>query len=279
MLYFLCGALSSFSSDMLMHPADTIKARLQVQTKSVGFLKEFNSLVSKEGFRGLYKGYLSVFCCGIPGNALFYFTYETLKKQNFLENSPNSKHLLAAGIANIVATSIYCPMEVIKQQTMVQSGLGTHKVFFNIWNKKGVAGFYEGAPSAILTWTPYFSIYFLIYERCSHYFQRRSGTDRASLKLNFQLTSAVIAGIVASSLTNPMDVVKTRFQSSGEGIASGLKYKSIAHAFKTIYTHEGHTGFLRGLQGRVLWLTPASSLTIVFYENYLSFFSKRFPAL
>jgi len=59
---------------------------------------------------------------------------------------------------------------------------------------------------------------------------------------------AGVAAVGATTITNPMEVVKTRLQLQGELKAIAERpYKGIAHAFQHIYKHEGIRGLQRGL--------------------------------
>ena len=54
--------------------------------------------------------------------------------------------------------------------------------------------------------------------------------------------------MLSITVTNPMEVVKTRLQLQGElKTVSERPYKGIAHAFQHIYKHEGVRGLQRGL--------------------------------
>jgi len=86
------------------------------------------------------------------------------------------------------------------------------------------------------------------------------------------LGCGLLAGIGASALTNPFDVVKTRIQVGNAGLGA-MRAASEATVgdgalsiMRSIAAKEGAAGFTRGLLPRVMLLAPLSSLTISFYS-------------
>ena len=54
-------------------------------------------------------------------------------------------------------------------------------------------------------------------------------------------TASLIAGGTATTITQPLDVIKTRMMSAPSGT-----YKSIAHCAKDVFRHHGPLGFFKG---------------------------------
>uniref|UniRef100_A0A7S3KN17 Mitochondrial carrier protein n=1 Tax=Euplotes crassus TaxID=5936 RepID=A0A7S3KN17_EUPCR len=104
--------------------------------------------------------------------------------------------------------------------------------------------------------------------------------------------------MMASFLTNPMDVIKTRLQTQhhssslgkldkeamkleAEKLGGGLevegsevlrdaKYRDIRHAIKQIYRTEGIFGFYKGVLPRVLFVSPGVAISWGTYEIFKS---------
>jgi len=69
-----------------------------------------------------------------------------------------------------------------------------------------------------------------------------------------------VAGAITRSITQPLDVLKIRFQMQVEPVTNdkGSKYRGVIHAFKSIYAEEGMRGMFRGHNsGQVLSVTYA----------------------
>lgn len=71
-----------------------------------------------------------------------------------------------------------------------------------------------------------------------------------------------IAGCIASVVTHPLDLIRTRFVAQGN-----LKeYHSIQHAVVQIIKHEGIFGFYKGLLPMLLQTAPYTGLQFSFYN-------------
>ena len=127
----------------------------------------------------------------------------------------------------------------------------------------GPIGLYRGATASALTWAPYFGVYFLAYEALLS----SIGGVQPGEQPNFliALGCGLVAGVSASFLTNPFDVVKTRLMVGGTGIAAATNVAAANSATalgiaRHIALTEGPAGFARGAVPRALLLAPASSL-------------------
>lgn len=99
---FQAGGVAGVAVDITLFPIDTVKTRLQSER---GFWRS-------GGFQGIYKGLGPAAAGSAPTAALFFFTYETMKKKlNSKELPLPYVHMTAASIAEIVACLIRVPVE------------------------------------------------------------------------------------------------------------------------------------------------------------------------
>jgi hypothetical protein len=96
---------------------------------------------------------------------------------------------------------------------------------------EGMKGFYKGLLAATLKAASGCYIYFGILR----YFEK----EDQSARKNFTLSS--LARIVSTIITNPLNVIETRFE-----LADFHLYTSIRGAIKNIYKHEGFSAFFSG---------------------------------
>lgn len=72
-------------------------------------------------------------------------------------------------------------------------------------------------------------------------------------------------------LTNPVDIVQTRWQTSGGKITSdGLKESkegTLKDVFKHLWKSSGPKGFMRGVGIRILYALPANAIGMTCYES------------
>ena len=235
-----------------------------------GLLREGLALARAEGAPALYKGLGAHLSASLPGNGLFYVAFEAARATAAVHMSSGLASTVA-GIAGCLASlMIYTPMEVVKQRAMVTRGSGSVKVLRDLLRTEGPAGLYRGLGAGALTWAPYFSLYFFAFDLLTG---RLCGVPAGEQPpFMTALGCGLLAGIGASALTNPFDVVKTRIQVGNAGLGA-MRTASEATVgdgalsiMRSIAAKEGAAGFTRGLLPRVMLLAPLSSLTISFYS-------------
>jgi len=131
-----------------------------------------------------------------------------------------------------------------------------------------------------MTWAPFNGIYFSIYELSKKKVSEH--TNFSGLQLNLPCTA--VAGTVASILTSPIDLIKTRLQvqlsnphvfdykvskfvSSFNLIVSHIACQNPLDAAIKIVKREGVVALFDGLVARIIWLTPRLSLAVTIYEQ------------
>lgn len=108
------------------------------------------------------------------------------------------------------------------------------------------------------TWVPYLTIFFVTHARLKKVFK----LDQESGAGLQNLISSVLAGLIASSVTYPLDVAKTRLQ-SGWNLKSEFSSTLKGSWSSIAVTHS------RGLVLRIIWLAPNSALNVNFYEFFV----------
>ena len=270
---FVCGALAGAAADVCLYPLDTLRARAMVRPATRGLIRDGMALLRTEGIPALYKGLNAHLVASVPGNGFFYLAFEAARAAT-APHIPSGAASTVAAIAGCLASlMIYTPMEVVKQRAMVTRGAGSMSVLRGLLRTDGPSGLYRGLAAGALTWAPYFSIYFATYDALT---VGLFGVPQGEQPQFFTaLVCGLAAGVGASALTNPFDVVKTRMQvgSAGPGALRGEMETSgglrgVVDAVRRIAAQEGTSGFTRGLLPRVMLLAPLSSLTISFCACY-----------
>jgi hypothetical protein len=288
----LAGAAARCSAAVLMFPIDVIKTRLQFQRNKPSsevrtFYRNgwhaFRTMLKEEPISAFYRGLPVRLIYIAPSAAVSFTVYEQFKAA--LNGSSFEKinwttpiiTLMAGMSARVLGTAVRTPFDMLKQQMQIQGLLKdayTPKRRGVVWTikyisqKHGFTGFFQGYKITLLRDAPFAGIYFTTYE-----LTKRSLSHHTKMKKPIQhLSSGAIAGAIATTMTIPVDVVKTRLQtqSSSEGL---YQYKGIADAFKTIFREEGPKTFFRGLGPRLLYIIPASGLTFTFFEQFKILFA------
>ena len=330
--YLLAGSIAGLVSDGLVHPIDTIRARLQVQritsaipTTAAATTSKLTAtglglrIVRQEGLGSLYKGFGAVATGTIPGHALYFAGYEVSKEYlarlpMFSPDTPSSKFtlpLVAGFLADVFGSLAWTPMDVVKQRMQVRAVTGeststtpttintantttnttanaTRRIsslqaFRTIVRTEGPLGLYRGFGAGLLTYGPYVSIYFALYEHWKRVFRERHhlvagrwlvnpyrDMDRPPFFLCW--TGAALSGGFSAVLTCPLDVIKTRVQTSSK---SAVGYENTLAAVRTILREEGPRTFFQGVKPRALWMASGTAITMVVYEELKAAMSIR----
>ncbi|KAG9459557.1 hypothetical protein H6P81_004065 [Aristolochia fimbriata] len=173
-------------------------------------------------------------------------------------HAPSSRGLLcnagAGAAAGVIAATFVCPLDVIKTRFQVHGlpklGSGSIKGSLivgslqEIVKKEGIRGMYRGLSPTVLALLPNWAVYFTIYEQLKSLLSSNDGTHQLSVGAN--MIAAAGAGAATTTATNPLWVVKTRFQT--QGMRGGvIPYRSTLSALRRIAHEEGIRGLYSGL--------------------------------
>ncbi|THH07704.1 hypothetical protein EW145_g3200 [Phellinidium pouzarii] len=254
----ISGGVAGTSVDLLFYPLDTVKTRLQ---SAQGF---FNA----GGFKGIYKGVGSVVVGSAPGAAVFFSTYDTLKRTFPLrENYASLNHMLSASMAEVAACLIRVPTEVVKSRAQTshqgpssQPSLAAARY---VLAHDGLAGFYRGFGSTIMREIPFTSLQFPLYELLKMRLARALG--RRTLGAHEAAMCGSVAGGVAAAITTPLDVLKTRTMLDLRQM-SEKDVPSLAARLRGIYVNEGLKALFAGVVPRTLWISAGGAVFLGAYE-------------
>eukprot|EP00614_Pseudopedinella_elastica_P017723 CAMPEP_0172654438 /NCGR_PEP_ID=MMETSP1068-20121228/244334_1 /TAXON_ID=35684 /ORGANISM="Pseudopedinella elastica, Strain CCMP716" /LENGTH=172 /DNA_ID=CAMNT_0013468883 /DNA_START=43 /DNA_END=558 /DNA_ORIENTATION=- len=158
------GSLAGFTQDCVMHPIDTIRARVNILSTGKGanpilsFTIASSDLMRGEGVRGFYRGFSAVLLMSVPTQALYFGSYTYLRQElekrvrtDGAESSPltfsqRAAVDLNAGLgAELMASTTWTPYDIVKQRLQVApQGIGIVDVCGEMFAKKGIRGFYSG---------------------------------------------------------------------------------------------------------------------------------------
>ncbi|GMH20458.1 hypothetical protein Nepgr_022299 [Nepenthes gracilis] len=187
----------------------------------------------------------------------------------------------AGAAAGVIAATFVCPLDVIKTRLQVHGlpklGNGTVKgsvivsSLRQIFHEEGLRGMYRGLSPTVLALLPNWAVYFTIYEQLKSRLCSDDGNHQLSVGANMMAASG--AGAATTIATNPLWVVKTRFQTQGMG--TGVEpYKSTLSALRRIAHEEGIRGLYSGV---VPALAGISHVAIQFptYEKIKLYLANR----
>lgn len=173
-------------------------------------------------------------------------------------HGPSPKGLLcnagAGAAAGVIAAAFVCPLDVIKTRFQVHglSALNNGSVkgsvivgsLAQIFQREGLRGMYRGLSPTVLALLPNWAVYFTIYDQLKSILCTDDGNHHLSIGANVIAASG--AGAATTIFTNPLWVVKTRFQTQGMR-ACVVPYRSTSSALRRIAHEEGIRGLYSGL--------------------------------
>ncbi|KAA8495075.1 Mitochondrial carnitine/acylcarnitine carrier-like protein [Porphyridium purpureum] len=172
-----CGAGAGVGVSILATPTELIKCRLQAAAKGVykGPIDVAKQLLASAGPAGLFRGYVPTVMREVPGCAIYFATYEGLKKAFAKQKDVSVAQLGTAEImtsGSLAGLAFWCsvyPADVVK--TLIQTDSDTHPRFRSTWHclreivaKDGVRALYRGAAPCFVRAAPSNAVCFVVYE-------------------------------------------------------------------------------------------------------------------
>ncbi|KIW87697.1 mitochondrial thiamine pyrophosphate carrier 1 [Cladophialophora bantiana CBS 173.52] len=183
--------------------------------------------------------------------------------------------VIAGGIAGLVSRFVIAPLDVVKIRLQLQphslsdplscDGIkgpiykGVFSTLRAIVRDEGIRALWKGNIPAELMYITYGGVQFTAYRSITQAQAMLPTRPPPSLE---SFISGAGAGAAATSITYPLDLLRTRFAAQGpEKIYSGL-----ANSVQDILRREGPSGFFRGLSAALGQIVPYMGLFFMSYE-------------
>jgi len=290
------GAFSRVMGQLCLHPADTVKTRLQFQgTRTdvrayTSAIHACRTMVQEEGALSLYRGLSSRLLYVVPAAAMNFFFYERLKTniQAPVQSgtSPLVRWMDLAGsgfglfASRVLGSVVRTPFDVVKQRQQVHGALrlgnltGRNSILHILQDFR--LSLFSMTHASLLRDLPFMFLSFSSYEASIEAQRRILARDGgvAEIWTPHHLIAGAFSGFFACVLTNPLDVVKTRMQVQQTLPVEKRPYQSIRHCFSRVMQEEGLAGFAQGLRPRLAYCMSLSTIIWVSYEATKKAFSR-----
>ncbi|KAF9382312.1 hypothetical protein BGX21_001846 [Mortierella sp. AD011] len=210
-------------------------------------------------------------------------------------NESTLVHLSSAAMAGVVTATATNPIWMIKTRMQLQSE-GKLRIYRNsfhcaveILKTEGIKGLYKGLTASLLGVTEG-AIQWVIYEHLKKTFAERrirlaqspdatgdsSNMRRAKYLVGGKhveewveyLGSAGAAKFVASAITYPHEVLRTRMRQTPKG-NEAVKYTGLLQTFRLVLKEEGVVALYGGLTAHMLRVVPNAAIMFFCYEAIL----------
>ncbi|KAI8075156.1 mitochondrial carrier domain-containing protein [Gongronella butleri] len=304
LLHMTGGALSGMVACITLQPLDLIKTRLQQQKQDhLAFLREakksgllvspqtstmystVRDIIRSNGVSGLWRGTVPTILRNVPGSGMYFFalaqTRETLARtrhhwQPYL--APRStkeqqqwENLVSGMFARGAVGYIMMPVTVVKvrYESNFYNYTSVSQAFGSIVKQDGIRGLFAGYGATFIRDAPFAGIYLFFYENCkqaSKLWAEHHQYHVANALIN--LGSGVTAGVTATIITHPFDMLKTRMQ------LKPTIYKNVLQSARKVLAEEGLMGFFDGISVRLIRKPLNSAIAWTIYEEVVRWYAR-----
>lgn len=219
-------------------------------------------VVNQDNVRGLWRGVMPSMVRTVPGVGLYFSSMHYMKTTLCQGRPSHVESILIGCSARTFAGSIMIPFTVIKIrfESKNYNYSSTFQALRAIVRKEGFRGLTVGLGPTLVRDVPFSGLYLMFYE---HLKTMAPDEMKVSHGSSVHFSCGVMAGFLASLVTQPADVIKTRLQLSREN------NKSIPGVIRQVYQQQGLAGFTSGLVPRSLRRTLMAALAWTVYERMI----------
>mmetsp|Transcript_24653 Transcript_24653/g.44268 ORF Transcript_24653/g.44268 Transcript_24653/m.44268 type:complete len:396 (-) Transcript_24653:81-1268(-) len=266
--------------------------------KPKGILSTLRSIARYEGRAGLYAGLRTSLLSAVPNTAIYFTAYDEITvwlHQNHAANNASDGSgtrqvyipLLAGATARLISSVATAPLELIRlrQVSSIGNQYGVIEDVRFLLRMNGPFALYRGLGPMVMRDVPFSALYFLgletfknILSDSSHlgawgarHYRECGMKTPTSVEVAEAFVSGAAAGSIATILTTPFDLVKTRRQmvqrEESNTFGRHRVQQGIFGHMRQIVQEEGFfSGLWRGNQTRMIKVAPGCAIMISCYE-------------
>lgn len=281
------GGLASAGAACCTHPLDLIKVHSQTKAslnvnstnaasasppQRQSLLSTGIRIIRNEGFFALYSGLTASLLRQMTYSTTRFGLYEVAKQKISSDGStiPFFQKVLLSGLSGACGGLVGTPADMmnVRMQNDVKLPVEERRNYKNaidglikVYRFEGAKTLFNGATMAtaraIMMTIGQLSMYdqfkYLMLTYLPSIFQDNVATH---------LSASTLAGVVATTLTQPLDVLKTRMMNQAKN-----QYRSVGHCITELYKESGLFGFYKGYVPAFIRLAPHTILTFIFMEQ------------
>lgn len=209
--------VSIYCSTVMLQPLDLVKTRLQ-QNLAGSMVATAVHVLRTERVSGLWRGIAPSITRTVPGVGLYFGSLHWLKTRVVgpgREDISALQSVLMGMAARTFAGCAMIPITVIKTryESRVYEYSRMSTALAQIYSREGVRGLCCGLVPTLVRDAPFSGLYLMFYTQL----KQRFSVDTAHCRTAAEATAShfvcgVLAGVLASFVTHPADVIKTKMQ-------------------------------------------------------------------
>ncbi|KAA8494193.1 Solute carrier family 25 member 36 [Porphyridium purpureum] len=293
---FLAGGLAGAVSSTITCPLEVVKTKLQASTHASRDAVRVVAadILRAEGIRGFFRGWIPTVIGILPTRSIYFWAYSSTKHALSARLGDTAAlHVLSAALAGVFSNTFTNPIWALKTRMQLQAGAGGYSGYGDairtIWRTEGISGFFRGL-SASYWGVSEGAIHFVVYEKLKKAIHARnakralaqdasaaggaSGTASPSSVTSLEyLVTAGMSKLLASALTYPHEVVRTRMR---EIPAPGQlpKYRGMIQSLILIGKEEGRAGLYAGMGTHLARVVPNTAIMFLTFETTIKLVQK-----
>ncbi|KPU78884.1 uncharacterized protein Dana_GF10808, isoform D [Drosophila ananassae] len=268
------GGVSSSVVATVMAPLDIVKTHMQTQSQKRDILETARRIFERRGFVGFYDGFSAAVLHQMTSMNIRFSVYEAGRQYHFVEDDSYLGKLLLGLVAGACGSISGIPADLInvRMQTDMKNAEHLRHNYKHIFDalvriprEEGFLALYKGGSVATLKASlgtcSQISSYDIIKTEMRHRLDMHD-----SVPLHF--FSSLVTSVISSTLTHPLDVMKTLMMSGRPG-----QYETLSQAAQHMMRF-GYIGPFRGLLPTMVRKGPATVMLFVMYEQLRLNFGK-----
>lgn len=294
----ISSSVGCLITSITLTPLDVVKVRQQASihnfSKKQGTFRLLRHLFMKEGVRGMYASMPPALAMLIPSSLLYYTTYSEIVNRvrnqdlsNWVEFDRMILPITGGATARMVATTVTFPLELIRtRRALGQDSRPVIRQIREMLQLEGARSLYKGLGPTLWRDVPFSAVYFLSFEQTRRLLngtysfggsEDKEEISSATLTKHTFL-SGMVAGMIATLFTTPLDVIKTRRQMLVENTQCVCNNRQRLHPMshrtnttiigqmRAIIKSDGVAGLWKANSTRMLKVAPAHAIMISSFE-------------
>lgn len=250
-----------------------------------GVLRALRELAAREGLRSLWRGNGVTIVHRLPYSAANFWVYEAVNEQwkrviparGSFAPTDVTRRFVAGGLAGLAACTLAYPLDLVRTRLAAQvGGAGAYHGIANtlqtIVRDEGPRGLYRGLGATLAQVAPSLAINYAAYETMRSAWVKAASRDQTDTQspeplptVPATLACGSAAGLISSTATFPLDLVRRRLQLQGSH-GSVEVYASYGAVFRSIWRQEGWRGFYAGILPEYYKVVPGVAIAFCSYE-------------
>jgi len=273
------GGAASVLASVCTHPLDTIKVQMQTtnQQQSTrhggGLVSMSRHIVKTQGVAALFNGLSASMLRQATYSTTRFAVYEVLKQQQQQRQLLFYEKVLAAGVAGGVASVFGSPADICNIRMQNDAKLPADKrrnyrhvldALCRIVRTEGASQLFVGFSATMLRGMLVTAGQLAVYDELKLRLMR---TGHLADTMATHFLASIGAGFVATSITMPLDVIKTLLMNAKKN-----EFRGSFHCVSHVLVTSGPRRLVSGFWPRYMRLGPNTIIVFLIMENFKRYF-------